>query len=171
MNKRTALSLLFILFFGFLSLKAFGDASQFQSPTIKLKTEDGRNFISRDLGKSWKEITYSTQKVILYEKGNFFYSENLGKSWIKISESKEKNKLRVTVFPQPAKAMLNIILDSPEEILRIDIYNIQGVCVNTFEYHNTTSEINIDLKNIKAGMYIANIFINDAFVLKSFIVN
>ena len=70
-------------------------------------------------------------------------------------------KTRVVVFPSPAKDILHI--DSEVQIDNIQIYSIQGQLINE------TSNTEIDVSGLSAGLYFANLSVDGQTITKRFV--
>lgn len=75
------------------------------------------------------------------------------------------NSNEVSIYPNPAKDILNVKLNSPLNST-IEIYNVIGVKIKTFSTDGSLSKLNIaDLKN---GMYILRVIDGNSTYSKTF---
>jgi len=67
----------------------------------------------------------------------------------------ENNEVKFSVYPNPANDMIKIIL--PEANQKIEILDISGKIIYQSE-NNNLNELNIDVSNWTAGLYILNVY-------------
>lgn len=81
----------------------------------------------------------------------------------------ENTIINVNIYPNPVKNTLFIKTD--ENIKGINIYNINGQLTTDYGLHTTDNNLNIDVTNLKSGIYIININTNKGNIVKQFIKN
>ena len=81
---------------------------------------------------------------------------------------KENDKVKVSVYPDPAISQLNIDFDEVQKVSSIRIYDISGREVMTFSGGDKKS-VCIDIKRLKSGYYILFIDMENQCVRRKFI--
>jgi hypothetical protein len=75
----------------------------------------------------------------------------------------------IDIFPNPAKNELSILVKSTDfKSVNIEIYDITGRLVDELKTVNK-EQFNIDISNLKSGIYYCKFSLNNEFVTKKFI--
>ena len=82
--------------------------------------------------------------------------EIIGKKHIEQTLSIEEEEIHVDIFPNPTDDKLNIKLGKQFNIVSVKVVNILGQVIQSTTY-NSTSDIELSLKNTQSGIYILNI--------------
>ncbi len=85
--------------------------------------------------------------------------------WYNLPDDKAPTKEAFRLYPNPnnGKMILEYNLNEDEKGI-ITFYNLTGTVVNSFNFSNTASHLNIDISNISAGSYFYNVKVNDVNV-------
>ncbi|MFC2111035.1 T9SS type A sorting domain-containing protein [Bacteroidota bacterium] len=77
----------------------------------------------------------------------------------------------IYLYPNPAQNYINILLNKPSSRdIEIQIYDIVGKLINTYNHENLQSFNKIDISKLKAGIYFVKVgFGNGEFVLEKFV--
>lgn len=128
-------------------------------------------FLSTDYGKHWSIFDFGSQSVtieafIANEDYIFFSDACSGVIRAKISdiivsgikETDPQKIENIQIFPNPANDFLTIKLANPEfSESKITILNPIGIEVKNMNIQNSSGSINIDIKDIPAGVYFLRI--------------
>jgi hypothetical protein len=77
------------------------------------------------------------------------------------------NELKLDLYPNPAKSVLNIEVKSPAESVNIKIYNAIGQIINDFNLSG--SKTTIDLSGYQKGLFFVGVDDGSRNMLKKFI--
>ena len=67
----------------------------------------------------------------------------------------------INIYPNPSIDKVNIDFGNAlKNDVQIKIYNLFGNCLNTFSFNKASKSINLDLKDLKQGVYVLNINYN-----------
>ena len=77
----------------------------------------------------------------------------------------------MTIFPNPAKDVVNINFSNSEIKSRIEVYNILGSLVNVIKNQDVSGNYVLDFSNQKNGMYILKIRTENEVTTKKIIIN
>ncbi|MBP8945027.1 MAG: T9SS type A sorting domain-containing protein [Paludibacteraceae bacterium] len=84
---------------------------------------------------------------------------------ISIVEKIHDQKLSVELYPNPVSTRLNI--NSNNKVTKVEIYNVSGLLVKSLNMPGSQ----IDLSNLKSGIYIVKIFTENNLIKKTIIKN
>lgn len=74
--------------------------------------------------------------------------------WITAVEENLENAVKVTIFPNPASDNINISFEEPlDNEVKVYLLNSQGKLVKTDVIENATTETEMNLQDIPAGVY------------------
>jgi hypothetical protein len=65
------------------------------------------------------------------------------------------------IYPNPTTSTARIVLpEASIQVVFVDIINMNGQVVNTYEYGTQTSQLNIDMSSLPVGLYSVRVYQN-----------
>ena len=141
---------------------------------------DGISILETDLNIGNNNLT-----VVVHDASTFLRVDNhetlhvytvnwaITKSALGIEDITSKiNNLDITLFPNPAKSILNLKVESEDSVnLKVDIVSIDGKRIKTITVSSFQNQ-QIDISNLSQGIYITNFYENNTLIAsKRFIKN
>ena len=135
-----------------------------QSKDVELRINSWPNFFITDI--SWGTfdvVNFYTNAfidpVVSYKsKGN---SVREIRCQISSSESPsfEQEEKAVVAYPNPSSGIVYIdLINHPKDVYRVEIYNLVGFKVKTFQFNDNDNRLNVDLSNLRPSIYMYSVF-------------
>jgi hypothetical protein len=65
-----------------------------------------------------------------------------------------QSNVGISVFPNPTRDMISILVDSPEDFIQIEITDTHGKQLVSEKHNNISDKISINMLNFSAGTYL-----------------
>ena len=88
-----------------------------------------------------------------------------------IEDANSKNSISLEVFPNPAEDFLNINLHNFGKSGRIDIMDIEGKTLKSYEFHNLITEYSVDVEDLTPGIYFIRVCGENELKYKKVVIN
>ncbi|WJS93832.1 RICIN domain-containing protein [Flavobacterium johnsoniae] len=68
----------------------------------------------------------------------------------------QNNEIKITVYPNPTKGLVNVLVSNPQEEIQIQVYGMNGKQIYDKSY-GIDNSINLDLNDLPKGIYIMKV--------------
>lgn len=145
-----------------------------------ISNEDGNLYKTIDGGISWEYLTthYKLNSIDIISKNIFTagHSGKIFKSDVEYPPEAEVLSLNefqssslISIYPNPAREYLNVILKKYEKISSIEIYDMTGKIIYDLNKLNSSKDIKIDISNLNTGLYFINVVLENKNAKSKFI--
>lgn len=117
----------------------------------------GYNILSPDLNVTWTVGEAVVQTISSENVLTQGFHQPFPEGYLSINDPGIKD-LTMSIYPNPANSVLFLVFESDKNLfLNVEIYNVQGQELTTFDFNTSNHIYSVDLENYSSGMYYASI--------------
>ena len=141
----------------------------FANDTGYIAGNNGLVYASYDNGGTWIQLDFVNTNNLIYvyaqEDEKIYVLDDAGALYSNIDDTgiDQNNKLRVTIYPNPAKDWINIRVDGNFTIKSIELYSLEGQKILQ------TKACKLNTSYLKKGVYLLKIDTNKGIIIEKII--